>query len=443
MDETKDQGPRHLAQTVLRALSLAESERPDEWLLGFFFDVLYQASFRAEQGRPLTGRIVWQSQAARLDSAKAGHLLLLSPVPLNVGSLASLMGGLDARRSALLVSGSDTHPLVIQGIVRSGGPLLPDLFSADILGPAHLKVDAGLDYPLELRRNRLFLSTQKVFERGPVRSRLSALLYGLFPAIQALLPAGIAASPLLTAGSFPLSGGKVLMNEQDWPETLEQFWINGLILLLGQVYETRQGGSVVLSPRQNAPLRKDDWQTPPHEARFSQLRHLLEKRAVQAIVQQVQAVQSLSERAASLKEIPLDDLTLQEPALRIDAPGGNPEIAQAAKFLAALSRVEGLLRLDPSLDLMSFGGQPSTGPLPERVYLAQDEMAADGELSPISYRSFGPRNQALLRQCYQDPDAVGFAFTQDGDVRAMLWHEEKLVIWSNIQLPRQSIPKWY
>ncbi|MGI4788157.1 MAG: putative sensor domain DACNV-containing protein [Janthinobacterium lividum] len=436
--QTTDQGPHHLAQTVLRALSVTTLDLPEEWLLGFFFDVLYQASFRLENGRPLVGRVAWQSPVNRPDSEKSSHLLLSQPVPLNVGSLALLMAGVDTQSSALLVCGGDTQPLVIEGIVRCSEPLFQScFFSAEILGPAHLKVDVGLDYPLELRRNRLHLSTQNVFGRGPVRRRLSALLQDIFSSIQALLPGEIASSPLLTAGSFPLSGGSVLINEQDWPETLEQFWINALVQLLQQVFETRQGGSVLLTRRSDTLGRKEDWQPLPHEATFVQLRHLLEKRAVQAIAQQVQSVQSLTERSALLKDIPLDDMTLQEPVLRIDPLGNDPEIAQAIRFLASLSRVDGLLRLDPHLDLISFGGHPNTGRLPDRVYLAGNEMAEESELSPISYRSFGPRNQALLRQCYQDPDAIGFAFTQDGDVRAMLWHEEKLVIWSNVQLPRR------
>ena len=192
--QSTDQGPHHLAQTVLRALSVSGVELPEEWLLEFFFDVLYQASFRVEQGRPQTGRVVWQSPMQRLDSSKSGHLLLMHPVPLNVGSLVALLAGVEAQ-SALLVCGAAGQPLVIQGIVRCGRSLFQSgLFSAEILGPAHLKVDAGLDYPLELRRNRLHLSTQKVFRGGPVRSRLSALLQNLFPSVQALLPSDIASS---------------------------------------------------------------------------------------------------------------------------------------------------------------------------------------------------------------------------------------------------------
>jgi hypothetical protein len=436
IEDAEDQGPHHLAKTVLRALSVSALEPPEESLLQFFFDVLYQVSFRGEQGQPYLGRVVWQSPVNRPDSAKSEHLLLMKPVPLTVSSLTSLLAAAQPQ-SALLVSGGGNQALVIQGIIRRSAALSPPaLFSVDILGPAHLKVDAGLDCPLELRRNRLHLTAQKVFERGPVRGRLSALLQDLFPAIQAVLPGDIAASPLLSAGAFPLPGGKVLMNEQEWPETLEQFWISALISLLGRILGTGLGGLVVLTRHHDDPPQKEEWAQPPHEAVYSHLRHLLEQSASQAIIQQVQSVRSLSERLTSPDSVP-DDLALYEPLLPLEAPEHDPEIAQALQFLSSLARVDGLLRLGPHLDLIGFGGQPSPGRLPERVYLAGDELASEAHLSPISSRSFGPRNQALLRLCQQDPDSVGFALTQEGDARAMLWHEGKLVIWNTVLLPRR------
>jgi len=445
IEDTKDQGPRELAHAVFRALTVSVPEPPEEWLLEVFFDALYQVSFRGELGQPETRRVVWQSPVNRPDAPKCSHLLLRPPVPIHVGSLASLLTAAGSHSALLVsagdVSGREVQPLVIQGIVpRSAGAAHSGLLGVEILGPAHLKVDVGLDYPLELRRNHLHFSALTVFERGPVRDRLSALFQDVFPAVQALLPSGIAASPLLSAGSFPLPGGQVLLSEQDWPQTLEQFWSRALIDLLGRVFETRLGGSVALTTRRDnlgrkEIGRKENWLPPPHEAAFSQLRHLLEKRAVEAIRQQVQSVGSLSERLAS-QNISLDDLDFQEPSLLMETPGSDLEVAQALHFLASLSRVEGILRLDPHLDLISFGGQPSSGRLPERVYLAGDEMASEAELTPISLHSFGPRNQALLRLCYQDPDALGFAFTQDGDVRAMLWHEDKLIVWNTVLLPR-------
>lgn len=427
-----DQGPHHLAQTVLRALSVSMPEPPPEDLLFYCFSALYEASFRSDPIAPLRGRIIWQALKGDSDDAPA-HLRLTPPMPFSVGSLTALLAGTPAPPT-LLVSEGEMHPLVIHGIAPGRvEPSAPCVFHADILGPAQLKVEAGLDYPIELRRNRLHLSTQNVFGRGPVRARLASLLETLYPALLPLLPAEIAGSPLLAAGSFPLPGGGVLLQEQqDWPEMLTQFWVNALVLLLGQIGEAQRGGLVLLTPRRDRSALEEGWLAPPHAGVYPQMRRLLEQRASAAIIRQTEAAEALT--APLGQNLPPDALLLQEPSLSADALARDGEITRAAQFLASLVRGDGPLCLTPQLELLAFGGQPSRPVLPERVYLAAEETASD--LSPISSRSFGPRNQALLSLCYQDPNAVGFAFTQDGDLRAMLRQRDKLIVWNTVNLPR-------
>ena len=444
MEAASDQGPYHLAQAVFRALTVSASKPPEEWLLGVFFEALYQVSFRGE-GQPQIRRVVWQEslgdQAGNQAEAESVFLRLRPPVPLHSGSLAALLAAAGTY-SALLVSAGpiskgEGPPLVILGMApRCAEAGQSGLFGVEIIGPAHLKVDVGLDYPLELRRNRLSLSALNVFGGGPVRERLSALLRPVFPAVRALLPAGIAASPLLSGGAIPLPGGAVLISEQDWPYTVEQFWIKALASLLERVSQTRASGLVALASHsgsgQTEQWPAQEWAAPPHQAAYSQVRHLLEERAAEAIRQQVESVKLLSERLTAA-QIPLDDLSLQEPPSRLRPPGSDPEISRALQTLASLTRAEGILRLDPHLNLVSFGGQPGGDMLPERVYLAEDVLGS--ELTPISLRSFGPRNQALLHFCYQDPEALGFAVTQEGEVRAMLRHEDKLIVWNTVSVP--------
>ncbi len=423
-----DQGPHHLAQTVLRALSVSMAEPPPEDLLFYFFSALYEASFRSDQGQ---GRVLWQAPGGDLDDAPE-HLRLTPPVPFSAGSLTAFLAGTPAP-SALLVSEGETHPLVIRGVAPNCTDFSRCLFRADLLGPAHLKVEAGLDYPIELRRNRLHFSTQNVFGRGPVRARLASLLETLYPAMLPLLPAEIAGSPLLAAGSFPLPGGGVLLQEQqDWPETLTQFWINALVFLLGRIGETQRGGLVLLTPRRHRATPEEGWLAPPQGGVYPQLRRLLEQRAAAAIVRQTEAAEVLT--AAPPQHPSPDALLLQEPDLLTASLIRDDEVARAAQFLASLMCGDGPLCLTPQLELLSFGGQPGLQALPGRVYLAADETASDMTL--ISSRSFGPRNQALLSLCHQDPSAVGFAFTQDGDLRAMLRQGDKLIVWNTVNLPR-------
>ena len=437
-----DQGPHRLARTVFRALCVSTPEPPEEALLETFFDAAYQVSFRG--GR---GRILWLGWEKL--SAEPGHLALTPPVLLEGGSLALLLEAA-AGQAALLVSGSGTH-IVVRGLAQRERSV-PGLFRVDILGPAHLKVDAGLDWPIELRRNRLHLSASQALKRGLVRERLSALLHGLFPALLAQLPAEAAASPLLSAGAVPLPGSHALRREQDWPEALEEFWISALADLLRRLLEIPSGGLVMLTScgceirreedapketeeEENEQKEGEEWLLPPQGAVFTQARQLLERRAVRAVLRQTEAVRVMAERLAARQEIAPDEPALQEPALWLGTPSDDLETAAALQFLASLSQANGIVRLSPNLDLLSFGGEPA-GRLPSRVYLAGDEAASSAHLTPISSRSFGPRNQALLRLCQQDPSAVGFAATQDKELRVMLRCGDKLIVWNSVMLPR-------
>ncbi len=289
---------------------------------------------------------------------------------------------------------------------------------------------------MELLRNHLYTHAHNVLARGPVREQFAKQTAGLFPILKAQLPPEIVSSLLFDAESITLAGGSILISEHNWSELLEDLWMDALIRLLLSVFQNQQGGTVLVTPNGAANHSYEDGLTIPYATAYSQLRLVLEQRFLFAITQYVLSAKSLSEWSRPLGEMPPDDQALQEPDLMAGPPGNDQEIQQAAAFIASLARFEGFLVLTPHLDLNGFGGQPGSEAAPDEVYLAADELAAEAELTAISYRSFGPRNQALIRQCCQDHEAIAFAFTQDGDLRAMMWRDGKVIVWNRVRLRR-------
>ena len=448
-----DHGPHRLAEVVLRALALHEAAPVIEpELLMFFFDVLYEASFRSDSGRSMTGSVLWQDPATLPAACPAAekqgcsYLSLTHPVPFNVNTLVSLTQGVDPQVSTLAVYAADPQRPVIHGIVSYGAASFasnedesprppPFSFRAAILGPAHLTVDVGLDQPVELVRNQLYTDAHDVLRRGPVREKLSSELSGLLSTLKAQLAPDIVSSLSFEAEAFSLAGGSILINENDWSEILERLWADALVQLLLHILQGRQGGAVLVTPGRAAG-QTEQLLTLPFATGYSQLRLALEQRVLFAMTQQAHSVQTLSEWTRPLQEMPLDDLALHEPDLMTGPPGTDESIRQSGAFIASLAGIEGILLLTPQLDLHGFGGQSRTDLAPDEVYLAGDETATETELTAISYRSFGPRNQALIRHCYQDHDAIAFAFTRDGDLRAMIWLEGKVVVWNRVGLHR-------
>jgi hypothetical protein len=40
----------------------------------------------------------------------------------------------------------------------------------------------------------------------------------------------------------------------------------------------------------------------------------------------------------------------------------------------------------------------------------------------------------MMRYCYQVPDSLGLAVSQDGDIQALMRIDDKLVVWENIDV---------
>ncbi len=456
---TLDRGPRQLAEAVLRALSLAVVDVPMPSALALFFDVLYEASFRTERGQPVLCSLLWQEPGAfrRTPSFSPDQLPLCgsyvaftSPVPFGVGSVLNLAKVLDPQDAALAVWGGEGQTPHIHGLVNYGaGSSLSapaeweaqagvcGSFRATILGPAHLSVDAGLDYPIELKRNTLRAHAQSPLRRGPLRDRLAAALRTLTPEVQAQLPPELAASSFLDAEAIPLKDGSVFRFEYDWAGSLEKLWITTLTRILLKIRENGGGGAVLITPQAaESPERERRLQV-SYALEFSGLQTLLQQRGAFWMTQFIQAAKALSEQPRTVREMRPEELALPEPDPRTGPVGSDHEINQAIAFIASLSRMDGLLLLTPQLALQGFGAL-SVGEGGEKdVYLAGDDQATEANLSSVPAHAFGPRCFALLRQCSLDPEALGFFLTQDGDLRAMLQHEDKILVWDPVRLPRE------
>ena len=443
----------------MRALSLAVVDAPMPSALALFFDVLYEASFRTERGQPVLCSLLWQKPAAFREFLSVppeerplcgSYVPFTSPVPFGVGSVLNLAKVLDPQASALAVWGGEGQTPHIHGLVNYGADSslstpaeweaqagVCGSFRATILGPAHISVDAGLDYPIELKRNTLRAHAQSPLRRGPLRNRLAAALHPLTTEVRAQLPPEIAASSFLDAEAIPLKDGSVFRFEYDWAENLEKLWITTLVRVLLKIRENGGGGAVLITPQAADSAERERRLNVPYTLEFSGLQTLLQQRGALWMSQFIDAARALSEQPRTVQEMRPEELALPEMDPRTGPAGSDLEINQAIAFIASLSRMEGILLLTPQLTLKGFGAQSTGEDGGKDVFLAGDDQASEANLSPVPAHAFGPRCFALLRQCSLDPEAIGFFLTQDGDLRAMMQHEGKILVWDPVRLPRE------
>ena len=426
-----DQGPRQLAQVVLRALSVTQDTLPSPSLLTFFFDVLYQAGFRTEGGRPVAGSVLWQDPHRPPYPPTPGSFLALTPpVPFNVNRFAALAAMADPSATALLVFPDGGGQPLIHGLWNSPDTepdtLPPGAFRAFLHGPARITVDAAPDFQVALRQNTLITHAPDVLRQGPVRARVLAGLGDLLPRLRAQLPPSVADSRLLETQAVRLPDGIVLFDDDDWAETLPRVWIDALTRLLRQVAAGDRGGAVLVTPRPDPALS--------HAADYPHLRLCLEQGCVSALAHYLQSAQALSESPVPLPQRPPAALDLPHPAALAGAIGRAPDVRQATALLAGTAHGDGLLLLTPLLEGRGFGGSPEGGTLPPEVFLAETVLGSTDSLTAVPAQSFGPRAQALIRQCAGDPEAVGFFVTRDGALRSVLWEEGRVLVWNHVRL---------
>ena len=125
---------------------------------------------------------------------------------------------------------------------------------------------------------------------------------------------------------------------------------------------------------------------------------------------------------------------LDEEVAREEQEEAESEMDGAVWFIACLSRVDGLVLMNPDLSVEGFGTIVTVETELELVFAAQDEFADPTRRVPLSPDDFGTRHRSMMRYCISYPGSVGFVISQDGDVRAMTTIANDLVVWDGVRL---------
>ena len=135
-----------------------------------------------------------------------------------------------------------------------------------------------------------------------------------------------------------------------------------------------------------------------------------------------------------LDEIPTE-LYLNEAVGSDRLDDTNDELTGCVRFLASLSRVDGLIWLDFNLNLKAFGVEITVRDDPSKAVVAQN--ASGSEVKTLNLNHYGTRHRSMLRYCAENPESVGFVVSQDGDVRAITHAKGSVMLWDNVRI--QSI----
>jgi hypothetical protein len=296
----------------------------------------------------------------------------------------------------------------------SSGSEMPGVFQAVIQGTG--EIDVYRTYLLlgSLKQDTLVKGQQRVFQSGPVHSKL-------MPSIKAFQK------------RVRKEVGADLYDERGhWDASLESTWISAICRILIGIHKYQHGGAVLIS-NDGAGLN------PKYSLEYERLTEALDRASVLSI-KNTSYSDEIHEKFLDTEAdtIPAD-LFLDETVTASELRDTNNELTGCVRFLASLSRVDGLIWLDFSLRLKAFGVEITVRDEPSDVFTAHNSRAT--KTKSLDINQFGTRHRSMLRYCAFNPNSIGFVVSQDGDVRAITHSGSRLILWDNVRIRSLKNPR--
>lgn len=442
--------PHHLAKLVAARLEAASTTpplraaapaAPSGPVLTRLLETLYFASLNRNEGRH-TICTVHFADPADLGRAPLGapadrweHVRFKRPLSFDARTLTSLAKGADPAAASLAVFANEADELYIWGMVdqevRHGENLSldpdgtvqrPSHLQAAILGVGKLSVWVNGALVGGLNHDALVEEYSDALWSGPVHDILRAYLrqYLNHRRARYAIPAGKARpAPQVEGGP----------DRDRIEQELLARWRQALCRILLAMRDYKTGGGLIFAPGPSLTHLHVKY-----EMNYSRL-----PEAIWGLVETGHAVRSLEEEMAHVP--PREHAgailaPLHECLFRFRARQGEFKnlMLGAIRFIASLSCVDGFVLLDSTLAVHGFGVEARAETRLQEIYVAGDSLADDERLRRAELGLFGTRHRAMMRYCFQNPGALGFVVSQDGQVRVMTRLRNRLVVWENLDL---------
>ncbi len=425
-----------LAVAVWHHLGRKQVTSPSVSTLKQFFEIIYLASLKTEERRPLQLRIALvdpkNRDPHRPPAPRASRWQFIemeNRLPLTVPNLVKLAKAADSWSSCLAAYFNSDSEFFIWGLVdqtvhfstvlvreREGGYAQPGLFNVLTTGPADLTVYREWGFVARLAQDRLLGRQNNVFWAGPVADRLSAGIENYIKEVRKPFP----------------------RDERDEINVgyLAEQWISTLCRILISIQRYGHGGALLITTS-NSHL---DVKYPIEYSR-------LPKALVNVGVWRQRAMRALWEirgkRLTKYKNGVPWGWYLEEHVSESKREDVQDEITGCVRFISSLSCVDSLILASPDLSIRGFGVEIRPKKEVKTLYMAYSPAPKLKSLSRIDPYHYGTRHRSMMRYCMAHPRSIGFVISQDGEIRAVTRVQKRLVMWENLQVQslHEEVPR--
>jgi len=421
--------PKDLASVVFSEIKRKNSKVPSEEILTSLFEIMYFSSIKTEESEPIIFNIVYldlnnpdPNPPERSIEDRWRIVKLSDKIQFNLPNVIKLAKASDPRTSSLAIFHNDKDELFIWGLVDQGnryhdfvnyeseeGPERPGVFQASLEGPGNIVSYIQYEKIAELRVNHIVRRTIDVFKQGPIRE---ALQMGIDGSLKSVIE------------NVSLEAYE---NRENWDTLITEYWFSTICRLILRIKTYGHGGAILFSN-----IRLERGLNVKYPTTYNRLKNAVINRNTNLIESTYESDQ-IFEFIDNEEDIPLE-LYLEESASKENLKNIRSEIDGSLWFISLLSRVDGLVLLNKRLVVRGFGVEIKSAQTPENIFKCSTQIPRDHALEEVDYNHFGTRHRSMMRYCWHYENAVGFVISQDGDVRAMTKHKNKLLIWDNIKL---------
>ena len=435
-----------LARAVDRRLRL-ENLSPGTRILSRFLDTIYYTSLKTEEGRPIQLRIVLVDPVNPNPTKKKSRrpdrwriVKLGTQLPFTVAVVSKMAMAADPWSSSLAVYFDTRGNFFIWGLVDQtvhfNAMLVHETYSMYVppplgicqviaSGAADLTVYREYDFVARLAQEILQTRQMDIFSSGPLRKKLLA---GFGSHLQTVWEYHYGRND---GGIEIPEEWSLFVRDSQYDDNYLAFvidvasdiWFGSLCRLLISIQRYRHGGALLISPSKSGLNIK-------YRINYSRLRTAMGNAALWQLEWNSLHEAVWFDCVDKNEDIPSDLYKrLDEAGSRV----GNftSEITGCVRFIASLSRVDGLVLATPDLVVRGFGVEIKTKKEVENIFLASTPEARASSLRRISSNHFGTRHRSMMRYCFANANSVGFVLSQDGDIRAMTRVKNRLVVWEN------------
>lgn len=430
MDSTYD-APSDLAWLTHEELARLGRASPGVGVLTELFEVMFFASLQTEERQPITFDLTYMDPAHPDPYQPPGPrpdrwqiVPLGEDVPVTIQNLVKLAKASDPRTSSFAVFSSEDNGLKVWAMIDQGnryhdfvhydtdsGPDRPGVFQTAAISPGRLNVRVRYDLLAELNVHRITRPLGDPLRAGAVRD---ALQFGIDTFLQLVRD----------------EAGDAYDLRCEWDFALAEDWLATIARILLRMRGLQHGGALLITPAATPNLDVK------YEIYYDRLSDALRRLALSKIARTTASDTIATDYMdADEDHVPMD-LYLDEAVAEAEVADIENEIDGAVWFIALLSRVDGLVLMDPDLCVRGFGVVITAEGQPEEVSVAGDDSATPGLLAASPYTTYGTRHRSMMRYCAATPGAVGFVVSQDGEVRATTLIGDQVVLFEGLQLQR-------